>query len=432
MSDQHKAAALDGAGPESIDWREAVAQKLVGQDPERATAILFEYAASLPASDVFFQTNEEGVAVAVRYLGFPKVVASLPRDEGRRLMGHIKALAGMDISTRLRPEDGRWVHPLAGGRMVDLRINAIPTMYGEDMAVRLLDRELGLLGLEHLGLARQDLSKLRSMLASPGGLILVTGPTGSGKTTTLYACLQVLNDGTRKINTIEDPVEYALEGVRQSQVNLRMELDFPELLRSVLRQAPDVIMVGEIRDPITAETAVRAANSGHLVLATLHAATAPGAADSMLAMGVHPHFLSSGLLGILAQRLVRTLCPKCKLSVDISESPLTFEEVRKLLQPGQGHAIYTAHGCPECRQEGFVGRTGVFEVLRVSREVRRLIAERRTVREIREQAVKEGMLDVRRAALLKVAEGATSAEETLRAIPSEHLLPDEESVVSDR
>ena len=309
---------------------------LGGQEADRATAILFEYATSLPASDVFFSTEENAVSVAVRYLGFPKVLASLPRDEGRHLMSHIKALAGMDLSQRLRPEDGRWVYRLASGHIVDLRINAIPTLYGEDMAIRLLDREMRLLSLDSLGLSRIELSKLDSMLASPSGLILVTGPTGAGKTTTLYACIQRLNDGTRKINTIEDPVEYALDGVRQSQVNLRMDLDFPELLRSVLRQAPDVIMVGEIRDPLTAETAVRAANSGHLVFATLHAPTAPGAVDSMLAMGAHPHFLASSLLGILAQRLVRTLCPKCKTAVDISESPQTFEEVPQMAGAGPG------------------------------------------------------------------------------------------------
>jgi type II secretory ATPase GspE/PulE/Tfp pilus assembly ATPase PilB-like protein len=423
MSAEEKAGPEQSVPAEAIDWQEAVALKLSDLEPERAASLLLEYAATLPASDVFLSSDEKAVRVAVRYLGFPKVVASLPRDDGRRLMNHIKALAGMDISPRLRPEDGRWVHELASGHIMDLRINAIPTLYGEDMAIRLLDREMRLLRLDILGLARQDLSKLRSMLASPGGLVLVTGPTGSGKTTTLYACVQYLNDGTRKINTIEDPVEYALEGVRQSQVNPRMDLDFPELLRSVLRQAPDVIMVGEIRDPITAETAVRAANSGHLVFATLHAPTAPGAVDSMLAMGVHPHFLASSLLGILAQRLVRTLCPKCKLGVDISESPLTFEDVRKWLEPSQGQAIYAAHGCPECRQEGFTGRTGIFEVLRVSKEVRRLVAERRTVREIREQAIKEGMLDVRRAALLKVAEGVTSTEEMMRVIPAEQLMP---------
>jgi type II secretory ATPase GspE/PulE/Tfp pilus assembly ATPase PilB-like protein len=409
MNEHEKARPQDAVAAAAIDWQETVALSLAGQEAERATAILLEYAASLPASDVFFNSEEDSVTIAVRYLGFPKVLASLPREDGRRLMSHIKALAGMDLSQRFRPEDGRWVYQLANGHIVDLRINAIPTLYGEDIAIRLLDREMRLLSLDSLGLSRVELSKLQSMLASPSGLILVTGPTGA-----------------RKINTIEDPVEYALDGVRQSQVNLRMDLDFPELLRSVLRQAPDVIMVGEIRDPLTAETAARAANSGHLVLATLHAPTAPGAVDSMLAMGAHPHFLASSLLGILAQRLVRTLCPKCKTAVDISESPQTFEEVRKWLEPNQGQAIYASHGCPECHQEGFNGRTGIFEVLRVSKEVRRLISERCTVREIREQAVKEGMLDVRRAALLKVAEGATSTEEMMRLIPAEHLLPTEE------
>jgi general secretion pathway protein E len=424
---EHRNAGPKGSVPASaIDWQETVSLSLGGKEPERAAAVLFEYAASLPASDVFFSTDENAVRVAVRYLGFPRMLASLSRDDGRHLMSHIKALAGMDLSQRLRPEDGRWVYQLASGHIVDLRINAIPTLYGEDMAIRLLDRDMRLLSLDLLGLSRIELSKLHSMLASPSGLILVTGPTGAGKTTTLYACIQRLNDGTRKINAIEDPVEYALDGVRQSQVNLRMELDFPELLRSVLRQAPDVIMVGEIRDPLTAETAVRAANSGHLVFATLHAPTAPGAVDSMLALGAHPHFLASSLLGILAQRLVRTLCPKCKKAVDISESPLTFEEVRKWLEPDQGQAIYTSRGCPECHQEGYSGRTGIFEVLRVSKETRRLIAERRTVREIREQAVNEGMLDVRRAALLKVAEGVTSTEEMMRVIPAEHLMPAEE------
>ncbi len=426
MNQEDKAIQEAPPAPETIDFAEAVALNLSGADPERATAIVLEYAAGLPASDVFFHSDEKEVVVSVRHLGLLDRLASVPRDEGRRLMNHMKALAGMDIAPRFRPEDGRWVYQLAGGHKVDLRINAIPTLHGEDIAVRVLDRDLRLLDPENLGLTPPDVGKLRSMLSSPSGLILVTGPTGSGKTTTLYACLRHLNDGRRKINTIEDPVEYALAGVRQSQVNPRIDLDFPELLRSVLRQSPDVIMVGEIRDPVTAETAVRAAISGHIVLATLHAATAPRAVDSMLAMGVHPHFLASSLLGILAQRLVRTLCAKCKLAVDISESPQTFEDVRKWLEPGQGEAIYAAQGCPACHQEGFTGRTGVFEVLRVSREIRRLVAERKPVRQIRDQAVKDGMLDVRRAALLKVAAGITSTEEMMRVIPTEHLLPDEE------
>jgi type II secretory ATPase GspE/PulE/Tfp pilus assembly ATPase PilB-like protein len=194
----------------------------------------------------------------------------------------------------------------------------------------------------------------------------------------------------------------------------------------VLRQSVDVILVGEIRDPVTAETTVLASKSGQLVLTTLHASTAAGAVDSMLSLGVHPYFLASGLSTVITQRLVRTLCPHCKIAVDISESPDTFHDVRRWLKPEQGKTIYAAAGCPKCHFEGHVGRTGVFEVLQVSRAIRRLINERATVREIRDQAVREGMMDVRREALLKVADGVVSIEEVMRAIPVEYLLPDDE------
>src|SRR5262249_28636974 len=183
----------------------------------------------------------------------------------------------------------------------------------EDVTLRLLQRDTQLLAISQLGLPRHDFNELQGALASPSGMLLVTGPTGSGKTTTLYACLNSLNNGARKINTIEDPIEYAIDGVRQSQVNLKLQVDFPDLLRNVLRQTPDVIMIGEIRDGVTAATAVHAANSGHLVLATLHAPTAAGAIQSMVSLGVHPHFLASSLVGVIAQRLVRTLCPQCKM-----------------------------------------------------------------------------------------------------------------------
>jgi type II secretory ATPase GspE/PulE/Tfp pilus assembly ATPase PilB-like protein len=412
------------AADEAIDFREMDTIDFASQDAGGAATRLVEYAVDLPASDLFINTNEQETQIEIRYLGLLRPLARLNREDGRRLVNHFKAIAGMDLGQRMRPEDGRWVFTRADGHKVDLRINTIPTLHGEDMAIRLLGRDVRLLELENLGLPHRDLSNLRSMLASPGGLILVTGPTGAGKTTTLYACIHRLNDGLRRICTIEDPVEYAIPGVRQSQVNMRIGLDFPELLRSVLRQSADVILVGEIRDPITAETAVRAAKSGQLVLATLHASIAAAAIDSMLALGVHPHFLASGLLGIITQRLARTLCPKCKVAVDLSESPHSFDEVRKWLEPGQGETIYAASGCEECRMEGHVGRTGVFEVLRVTRDLRQLIANRATTRQIRDQAVKEGMLDVRRAALLKVAEGVVSTEELMRVIPTEYLLPD--------
>ncbi len=386
---------------------------------------MIRHALSLPASDLFLTWNEEDVSITVRHLGISRRLTKINYDEGRRVVNYVKAMAGMDLAQKLRPLDGRWVCPLEDGKRADLRISTIPTLYGEDLALRLLERGSALRELDRLGLHRKDLGVLKSLLSSPSGLVLVTGPTGSGKTTTLYACLHSLNDGTRKINTIEDPIEYALEGVHQSSVNLKIKLDFPELLRSVLRQAPDVIMLGEIRDPVTAETAVRAANSGHLVLATLHAPIAAGAIDSMLSLDAHPHFLASCLLGVLTQRLVRTLCEKCRTSYDISESPHTFDEVRSWLESGQGNQLYSAPGCPHCNQEGYTNRIGVFEVLKASKEIRRLISDRRTVREIRDKAVEEGMLSMRCSALLKVADGVTSTEEVIRVIPAEHLLPDE-------
>jgi type II secretory ATPase GspE/PulE/Tfp pilus assembly ATPase PilB-like protein len=225
----------------------------------------------------------------------------------------------------------------------------------------------------------------------------------------------------RKINTLEDPIEYALDGVRQSQVNPRLNLDFPELLVNVLRQAPDIIMVGEIRDRDTVMTAVRAANSGHLVLATLHAPTSSGAVQSMLALGANPYFLSGSLLGVIAQRLVRTLCPHCRVEYDISYSPQTFEEIEPLLAPGEGKAIYGPGGCDQCFHVGYAGRTGLFEIMTVNSEIRRLVAQAAQSQEIERAAIKGGLVVFRKAALLKVAQGVTSTEEILRDVPAEHL-----------
>jgi type II secretory ATPase GspE/PulE/Tfp pilus assembly ATPase PilB-like protein len=391
---------------------------------EKATAQLIELAVRLPASDLFIVANETNTTIAARHIGMIKQLGTCSSETGRRLISHFKAFAAMDVVQNRRPQDGRSVFSITNGGRIDLRINTIPTLYGEDMTVRLLRRGMERLELPAVGLHRKDLNDLYNLLSKPSGLLLVTGPTGSGKTTTLYGCLQHLNNGQRKINTIEDPIEYALDGVRQTQVNPRIDLDFPELLRSVLRQAPDVIMIGEVRDPTTADTAVLAANSGHLVLATLHAPVAAAAVDSILAYNVQPHFLSTCLLGIISQRLVRTLCPHCKKTFDLSGAPRTFEDVNKWLEPGEGDAIYSAPGCALCYREGYVDRTGVFEVLRVSSEIRRFILERRSAREIHLKAIEEGMLDLRRSALLKVAKGVTSTEEVVRMISTEHLVPD--------
>jgi type II secretory ATPase GspE/PulE/Tfp pilus assembly ATPase PilB-like protein len=401
------------------------APDLTGLDVERAVLRLIGRAASLPASDVFFAANENDGTISVRCLGIVRPLLTVSREDLSRYVNHVKAIAGMQVDQRLRPLDGRCVFVVEGGHRVDLRINTIPTLWGEDMAIRLLEHDMALLDLPNLGFQKQNLDHLMTLLNRPSGLILVTGPAGAGKTTTLYACLSYLNDGSRKINTIEDPIELAMPGIRQSEVRPRIGLDFPELVRSVVRQAPDVIMVGEIRDPVTAETAVLAANSGHLVFATLHAPVAAGAVNSMLALGANPHFLSACLLGVLSQRLVRLLCDECKVAFDLSGSPHTFDDVRQWLDPGQGEQIYSSTGCDRCHFEGFAGRIGVAEVMRITRGIRELIHERRTTREIRQRAVEEGMLDLRRSALMKVAQGITSTEEVIRTIPTEHLLPDD-------
>lgn len=389
---------------------------------EQGVAKIISYSVLLPASDIFFASDENHLSISVRHLGILSPLAVVSAEAGKRYLSHVKALAGMDLSEKRRPQDGRWIYKPEDGQPVDLRINMIPTMYGEDLAIRVLSRNMQLFKIAELGLTRDQLNEFLGMLDSPGGLILITGPTGSGKTATLYAALMRLNDGRRKINTIEDPIEYAIEGVRQSQIHTQVDLGFATMLRGVLRQSPDVIMVGEIRDAETAETTVRAANSGQLVFATIHAPVAAGAIQSMRGLGVHPHFLSTSLRGVLSQRLVRTLCEHCKQSFDLSSAPHTFDEVRPWLGPEEGKVLFAPKGCPACQMMGYNNRTGIFEIMRINNRLRDLIAEARPTKQIREAAAAEKMLEFRQAALLKVAQGITSTEEVFRVIPTEHLL----------
>jgi len=397
--------------------------------PELAAEQILAHSARISASDIFFGCNEQHVMVQIRHHGIVRPLTVLGSEHGRKVITLFKTRALLDLAEKRRPQEGRWLYQHAGpdgaDSSFDLRISVIPTACGEDLAIRLLNRASKLFSLDNLGLARQQKNALTSVLDSPGGLVLFTGPTGSGKTATMYTCLQRLNTGKRKINTIEDPIEFVIEGVRQSQVNPGIELGFTELLRSVLRQSPDVIMIGEIRDPDTAAIAIRAANSGHLVLATIHATAAAGAIQSLRALGVHSHFLATALRAIVAQRLVRTLCPACKVSIDLSDAPHTFDDVAHLLAPGEGKLLWAPRGCNACLMTGYAARTGVFEILQVSREIRHLISEGRPVRDIRAQAAQEKALEFRHAALLKVAQGETSTEEVFRAIPTEHLLADD-------
>lgn len=388
---------------------------------EKAVAKLIGYASTISASDLFLISEPQGLSVQVRQLGHVKRVAQVPLEQGRRFISHVRACAGMDVTERRRPVDGRWVYEPEEGGVIDLRISSIPTIHGEDLAIRLLVRESHLLTLENLGLISEQHSALCELLDTPSGLILMTGPTGSGKTATLYACLMRLNDGRRKINTIEDPIEYSLDGLRQSQVNPAIDLGFAQLFRSVLRQSPDVIMLGEIRDAETADTAVRAANSGHLVMATVHAPTAAGAIQSMRALGVNSHFLSTALRGVVSQRLVRTLCPTCRVTFDLSAAPHTFDEVRRWLAPGEGRELFAAPGCEHCGGAGYTARTGLFEVMPITRNLRELISEGHSTGDIKARAVEEEMIEFRQVGLIKIAQGQTSIEEILRVVPMEHL-----------
>ena len=389
---------------------------------EEAIAELIRRVARMPASDLFLTAEADTVVISVRYLGILKRLGTVSPELGHHFINSIKAMAGMDVAQRRRPLDGRWICELETHKNLDLRISTIPSLYGESMAIRLLDRDIGFRELHDLGLHGQDYDELTRLLAYPSGLILITGPMGSGKTTTAYACIHHVNDGTRKIHTIEDPIEYSFEGICQSQINPKMHLDFPELLRGVLRQAPDVIQVGEIRDPVTAQTTVRAANSGSLVFATLHAPTAAAAVDSMLALGVHPHFLATSLLGVVAQRLVRTLCNDCKVAIDIPGLFSSFDLPKPwFTMDGEAH-LYSSSGCDNCHLEGYASRTGVFEVLRVTRNIRQMILAECSVTEIHSKAVEEGMRELRASAMLKVAEGVTSMEEIVRMIPGDEML----------
>lgn len=392
---------------------------------ENAVAKLIDHANTLSASDLFIAAEEDRTVISVRALGLVRHISITTADLGRRYVAHLKAHAGMEMGEKRRPLDGRWIYRDSDNEATDLRINVIPTVHGEDVAIRLLPRTRKLYNLQSVGLTTEQYNLVTGMVDSLGGLVLITGPTGSGKTATLYACLQRLNDGQRKINTIEDPVEYTLPGLRQSQVNPLIDLGFAELLRSVLRQSPDVIMIGEIRDLETAATAVHAANSGQLVFATIHSGQAAGAIQALRSLGVHPHFLATSLRGVIAQRLVRTLCPKCKTSFELDEALETFEEVKDWLKGDEGKHLFASRGCDACNQSGYAGRTGLFEVISVSSTIRNLVADGKPTGEIRNQAISEKMLTLRQAALLKVAQGETSTEEIFRVIPSEHLMLEE-------
>jgi type IV pilus assembly protein PilB len=322
----------------------------------------------------------------------------------------------MDISEKRLPQEGR-VHLVADGREIDLRVSSMPTILGEKMVIRILDKSNLSFELTDLGIHGQDLQAVQLMLRSPYGLILVTGPTGSGKTTTLYSALDLLRDDTVNIVTVEDPVEYQLTRINQIQVNDRVGMTFARALRSILRQDPDIIMVGEIRDEDTARVAVQAALTGHLVLSTLHTNDCPGGVARLLDMGVEPYLIASSVLGFVAQRLARTICPSCKTSYyppsELLESVGWGHRTNELFSKGEG--------CRACHNTGFKGRIGIYEVMLVDAELKRLIQTAATEVDIRTYLAQTGWRTLREKALDIVEQGRSTLEEVLRVTRAEAM-----------
>jgi general secretion pathway protein E len=324
------------------------------------------------------------------------------------MVSRIKVMASLDIAEKRLPQDGRIALRVAG-RAIDVRVSTIPTGSGERVVLRLLDKQASRLTLDALGMSPATRDAIDGLIQHPHGIFLVTGPTGSGKTTTLYSALTRLDRKTRNILTVEDPIEYELDGVGQTQVNPRIEMTFARALRAILRQDPDIVMIGEIRDLETSQIAVQASLTGHLVLATLHTNDAPGAVTRLLDMGVEPYLLASTLNGVLAQRLVRKLCPECRQPHEPDASEKT---IFGLHAPER---IYRAGSCGACNFTGYKGRTGIYELLTIDDDMRRLIHDSAAERELRAHAVRHGMLRLREDGLRWVREGVTSLDEVLRA-----------------
>ncbi|KQT03149.1 general secretion pathway protein GspE [Bradyrhizobium sp. Leaf396] len=379
----------------------------------RAVNDMFETAVELRASDIHIEPGRNALAIRMRIDGLLRSVATPAGIPPAAVISRIKILAGLNIAERRLPQDGG-ARVRAARSEIDIRVAIMPTQHGESAVIRLLPRDRALLSIDKLGFLPDDQSKLRRMLALPHGMIIVTGPTGSGKTTTLATVLSLLNEPTRKILTIEDPVEYEIPGVSQSQTKAAIGLTFATALRSFVRQDPDVIMVGEIRDSETAHVAIHAALTGHLVLTTLHTETAAAAVPRLLDLGVEAFLLRSTLRAVIAQRLVRQLCDRCKSSRPLTHADLDADPRYAAVGLSLGDVIFEPVGCERCGQVGYRGRIGVFEVLEMSEEVRALIEEQSDWESIDKVAIRNGMTTMIEDGRAKCLSGMTSAAEILR------------------
>ena len=401
MGDDMDLASLANSVPETED--------LLEQEDDapiiRLINALLAEAIRENASDIHIETFEKDLIVRFRVDGVMREVVKPKRELAPLLVSRIKVMARLDIAEKRIPQDGR-ISLRIGGREVDVRVSTMPASNGERVVLRLLDKQAGRLRMENLGMSEDGLKLLRDIVHRPHGIFLVTGPTGSGKTTTLYASLAELSTQTINILTVEDPIEYNLPGIGQTQVNTKADMTFARGLRAILRQDPDVVMVGEIRDIETAEVAVQASLTGHLVMSTLHTNTAVGAMTRLIDMGVEPFLLSSSLVGMLSQRLVRVLCPECKQHRNATASELEFL--------GQTSAlVYDASGCESCQHTGYKGRTGIYELVPVDDTLRQLIHDQVSEQELAGYARRKTP-GIREDGKAKILAGVTTVQEILR------------------
>lgn len=376
---------------------------------------LFQYAFDQRASDIHLEPRREQGNVRFRIDGVMHQVYQIPTQVMAAVSSRIKIIARMDVAEKRRPQDGRLKTRTPDGNEVELRLSTMPTAFGEKLVMRIFDPDVLVKSFREMGFGQNDEERWQQMIAQPNGIILVTGPTGSGKTTTLYSTLKLLAKPEVNVCTVEDPIEQVDANFNQMQVQKNIDLDFASGVRTLMRQDPDIIMIGEIRDNETADVAIQAALTGHLVLSTLHTNDAPSAVTRLLDIGVPSYLIQSTVLGVMAQRLVRTLCPHCKQPTEITD-----EAWKQLVRPWKStrpQQIYKPVGCLECRNTGYMGRIGIYEMFTFSQEIKRLITDSCDVNQVRSQAVKEGMRSLRLSGAQKVANGLTTIEEVLRVAP---------------
>ena len=406
LGDDLDLASLADSVPETEDLLEQDGDAPI----KRLINALLTEAVKDSASDIHVETYEKRLVVRFRVDGVLREVVQPKRALAALLVSRIKVMAKLDIAEKRVPQDGR-IALRIGGREVDVRVSTMPSSHGERVVMRLLDKQAGRLSLGQLGMSARDLAAMRNIISKPHGIILVTGPTGSGKTTTLYGALSDLNDTSRNILTVEDPVEYSLPGIGQTQVNLKADMTFAKGLRAILRQDPDVVMIGEIRDLETVEIAIQASLTGHLVLSTLHTNTAVGAITRLQDMGVEPFLLSSSVIGVIAQRLVRVLCEDCKIpaTADAAECELLG------VSSDEPPTIYHAKGCEKCNQLGYRGRQGIYEIIEVDESMKTRIHDQVGEQELEAHARSLGP-SIRNDGIRKVLAGSTTIEELLRVV----------------